>query len=502
MKILAKLERNKTFWYILGLSFIFFLLRLPSLIEPNWYGDEGIYQVLGIAINKGRLLYVQIWDNKPPLLYIVYSLFHGDQFQVRLFSLISGVLAIWSFFYLTLLLFKQLKASIISTLFFVLLFATPILEGNIANAENFMLPLTTTAGLLVYSLSSKRQFLILNSKFLILPAAGFLLGIAFLFKIVAVFDLAAFCIFIIIINAPDKLPSNFSKLKSFLKNEIKPIHPIFLGFIFPIIITFLYFLFNHAFSDFTTAVFFSNVGYVGYGNKLIIPQGLLILKLALLSTAVLIIFWRRKQLNKAFMFVLLWLVFSLFNTFFSGRPYTHYTLVTVPSLCLLVGLLSATNKKRDKSIYLLTLVCTIILLSSVFKPNLNKSLRYYENALSFLMNKKDVISYQSFFDQKTPRDYEIASFIKTHTSSADNVFLWGDTAQIYALSEKLPPGKYAVSYHIGQYKGGLEQTQTALNLAKPKYVITLPESRPFPFHLSMYSTKFVFKDVVFYERNY
>ena len=502
MKTLKILERSKAFWYLLGLSLLFFILRLPSIIEPNWYGDEGIYQVIGIAINKGRLLYSQIWDNKPPLLYTTYALFNGDQFQVRLFSLLVGVLTVGAFFNLAKLLFKQLKASIISTLFFVLFFATPLLEGNIANAENFMLLPITIAGFLIYSGSQNIKYKILNTKYLTQAACGILLGIAFLFKIVAVFDFFAFCVFLVVINAPDKFPQSFSKIKSFLKIEIRSILPIILGFILPIVITFIYFLLTNSFPDFTRAVFSSNVGYVGWKNKFIIPQGFLIVKLILLASVALFIFLKRKYIDKASMFVVLWFSFSLFNTFFSGRPYTHYTLVLLPSFCLLIGLVIATVKSYSRNILLAILICSTFLTIKTFKPNLNKTIRYYENVFSFLINKKDVVSYQSFFDQKTPRDYEIASFIKTHTSGKDNIFIWGDSAQIYALSGKLPPGKYTVSYHIKQYKSGYADTQADLNLASPKYIITLPESRAFPFNLSRYSTKFVFNNTVVYERNF
>ncbi len=498
MKALKILEKSKSFWYLLSLSLFFFILRLPSLIEPNWYGDEGIYQVIGLAMNRNRMLYSQIWDNKPPLLYIVYAFFHGDQFQVRLFSLISGLLAVVVFFKLTQLLFKQLKVSIISTILFVLLFGTPLLEGNIANAENFMLLPIIAAGYLVYKISIKNYTVYAIRNTLIL--AGLLLGVSFLFKIVAVFDLAAFCLFLIIVSFPDKFSNSFSKIKSFIEKDLKPILILLFGFIIPLSVTVLYFLINHAFSDFTRAVFFSNVGYVGYGNKLIIPQGLLILKLLVLASVTFFVFLKRKFMSEASIFIIIWFAFSLFNTFFSGRPYTHYTLVTAPSLCLLIGLMVTVNKQREKFIYLLILIFTTIILCVTFKPNVKKSVSYYENAVSFLMNKKDVISYQTFFDHKTPRDYDIASFIRTHTSSTDNVFIWGDSAQIYALSGKIPPGKYTVAYHITQSQMAFSQTQSDLNTANPKYIITFPESHAIPFSLSQYGARFVFNDVVIYER--
>jgi len=78
MKLLKKLEESVGCWFLITISFLFFLLRFPSLFEPDWYGDEGIYQVLGLGINAGRLLYRDIFDNKPPLLYLVYSFVNSD----------------------------------------------------------------------------------------------------------------------------------------------------------------------------------------------------------------------------------------------------------------------------------------------------------------------------------------------------------------------------------------------------------------------------------------
>ena len=58
---------KKGIWWLFAICLVFVILRIPSLIEPYWYGDEGIYQVVGHAINSGEILYKDIWDNKPPL---------------------------------------------------------------------------------------------------------------------------------------------------------------------------------------------------------------------------------------------------------------------------------------------------------------------------------------------------------------------------------------------------------------------------------------------------
>ena len=100
MRTLDRLEKSRDFWVLLVILFAFFLLRLPSLFEPHWYGDEGIYQTIGTAINQGKLLYRDIWDNKPPLLYLVYAIFDGNQFFVRSASLVIGALTVIVFYIL------------------------------------------------------------------------------------------------------------------------------------------------------------------------------------------------------------------------------------------------------------------------------------------------------------------------------------------------------------------------------------------------------------------
>src|SRR6266576_2759546 len=155
--LLLKLQRKTEVWFLLFASFVFFLLRLPSLFEPYWYGDEGIYEVIGFALRHGRLLYRDIWDNKPPLLYITYALFNGDQASVRLLSLITGVIALVLFFLLARRLLQSKKAIYFAIILFVILFGTPFLEGNIANAENFMMPLSLASALLLLKASDVRK---------------------------------------------------------------------------------------------------------------------------------------------------------------------------------------------------------------------------------------------------------------------------------------------------------------------------------------------------------
>ena len=493
MKILARLEKNRNFWFLLIISLFFFLLRFPSLFEPYWYGDEGIYQTIGLGIDHGRILYKDIFDNKPPLLYLLYAIFNSDQFLLRLVSLIFGVLSVLIFFKLVLKITENKKASYIATFFFTLLFGLPLIEGNIANSENFMLLLNISAGFLAIKSLEMHS----GRRYKMLVATGALLSISFLFKIVGLFDFAAIFMFLFFTN----FTKNFKDIltpKNII-NELKNLFPLVVGFaILPLIVMF-YFLAIGAFPYFLQATLLNNVNYVGYGNKFIIPQGLLILKLVLLFGASSFIFLKRKTLGNGAVFAYLWVLFSLFNAFFSQRPYTHYVLIAVPAVCLLIGLTALKNKYFKFN--LLFLGISLILLITSFTYYI-KTIYYYQNFIAFVSNQKTTYQYQRFFDGNTPNDYTLASYINMYAKKEDNIFIWGNNAQIYKLTNKLPPGRYTVAYHITNYRDGLENTEKGLSITKPKFIIIMGNVPKFSFSLSQYIQRININGINIYERLY
>lgn len=509
MRILKRLEASKEFWFVIFTSFLFFILRLPSLFEPLWYGDEGIYQVIGNSLINGKLLYTEIFDNKPPLLYWLYAILNSDQFVIRLASLIFGALSIAIFFLLSKKLFENNKNNIhfVTTFIFAVLFGLPILEGNIANAENFMLlPILTSAFFIV---NRKKYFF-----------AGLFLGIAFLFKIVAIFDFVAFFIFYFIIN-PVPLSRwafrwhrkvndfihkrNYGILKKWLnfasfKKTIK-LFMIIVGFSLPIFLAVLFFLLNNTFIDFIKAVFLTNISYVSYGNKIGGTPLLLFVKLIFLVSFTLYVFKRRKKFSSTLLFISIWFAFSLFNALFSQRPYVHYLLVLLPSLSLMAGLILF-EKKYQKQIAIFSLIVLVVLIKVFGAPRFNKGIYYYQNFISYVKGQKSLAQYQAFFDKNTPSDYEIARFIKPKIKKHDTIFVWGNNAQLYQLVGVVAPTKYIVAYHISNYKDGIINTKAQIEKIKPKFIVIMSNQKTIPFPLIGYSKKININKTTIYERRF
>jgi len=497
MKDITRLGKRKTVWYLLFISFLFFLLRFPSFFEPDWSIDVGIYQAIGLALGKGKLLYAQIWDNKPPLLYLLYALFHSELLALRLVSLLFALLSVYLFFLLSQKLFEKRHISIVTTSIFAILFATPIFEGDIVEPENLMILPIVAASYLIYAHSlSKTNRKEHRSRFYLI--AGVLLGIAFLFKAVAIFDFSAFLLYLLIINLPEKL--SFLKRKQAIIHLIKDIFPMLVGFLLPFFVTVLYFFTQHTLKDFIEAAFSGNIDYVGVYNHLLIPQGALLLKVLLLTVFVFLVFLKRKTFQPATIFILLWFSFSLFNALFSGRWYPHYLLVVIASISLVLGLLfSKQNLKARASIFLLLILSMCLLVANFGRPNIRGTFGYYRNFLMFETGKIDTTSYQdqAFFGGIASRNDEIARFIKTHPS--DTIYIWGNYPQIYLLAGELPPGKYLTS-GVMQNEKGLKETELALKRTPPKYIIVLAEMDSIPFDMTSYTKEFTLKGATIYER--
>ncbi len=428
-------RKNK---FILILLAVVFILRLPSLFEPYWYGDEGIYLTIGMALRKGFLLYRDIYDNKPPLIYLMAGLANGYQFWFRLLA--DGfVLGAIYFFYQTATCFfdKQKNKVIISTLLFGFLTTIRATEGNIANAEQFILLPTMLGFWLFFNDRLLKQKPLLKSLFI-----GISLSLGFLFKAPALFDFATLMLFLVLFTG--------KKFISFGKKEVF----LLLGYFFPIVFTGLFFLLKGAFADFFSASFIQMFGYLGSwqnGSHTFSLLGLLKSELALkvifAGVICLFIWLKRKVIPQKFSFLLIWFVFSLLGATLSGRPYPHYLVQILPPFCLLLA--ESFSLKPKKLIFGTFLAVGLLVFSLVhYQFWWYPTLAYYQNFLNFGLGTKTKDQYFEFFNPKLPLLYQTGEFISANSQKNDKIFIWADEPCLYLLSRKLPSTPYLTAYHV------------------------------------------------------
>lgn len=461
--------------------FFVILLRIPNLFEPYWYGDEAIYLTLGEGVRQGLTLYKDIFDHKPPLIYLLAAV-AGSIFWFKFLLLVSHIASVFMFWKLAEKLFKQSsvpeksqkRAVFLAGGFFALFTTLPTLEGNIANAEIFM-SLPIIAGLL-YVFSLKRESLVK------LYLAGIVFSLAVLYKVPAVLEIGALFVFWFLTSwgSIEKLKHAFSK--SFALG---------LGVLTPIAVTIVYYATQGALNDYLSAGLLQNFGYIASWSAPVVSQaqtfsGDLTFRTLVLVLTVCALFLLRRRIDQTLLFVSLWFVFALFAMLLSGRPYPHYIIQIIAPLGLLLAILV---NGRDSQRFWTTPLFLIFLASLVFyKFTTYPILSYYQNFLSFAVGAKTHDNYLSYFDQRIPRTYRLAQYIVRSTSPKDRIFIWGTEPELYALSRRLPPGRYTTSFHINDF-GGREETLAALENNPPKYIlINTKEQRVLPgLHLFLYN---------------
>lgn len=469
------LKKHFQKYWLVWLLILIILLRLPSLFEPFTYADEGIYLTLGQALRQGLVWYRDIHDNKPPMLYLLAAL-AGDFPTYRLLLFFWGLATIFVFFKLSQLLFPKNKSAIIvSTATFTLLTSTHTFEGNIGNAENFMLLPTIIAFFFILKTVDKT---VINHKFVKSLSIWFLVGVLFslatLLKVPAAFDFVAALVFIL-------LMAEKKNYKLLITNYFL----LLLGFILPILLTIIYYASKGALNQYLTAAFFQNLPYLSSwvqdkpqvsGLPLpLLSRGFLVLAL------VLVLFIFRKRGSLVAKLVLVWFAFSWFAALLSSRPYPHYLIQILPSLSLSFGLFFSQPGKylKEKLIptsLLVILVVTWITFRFWYYVNLPYLINFYQYALRIKSHQE----YFSNFDPRTETIYQTAEYLKVHTLPEEKIFIWGTDPSIYALSRRLPAGRYAVAYHIVDFNG-YQETIEALTKNPPRYLVVIEtEKHPFP----------------------
>lgn len=458
--LLAWIEKHETtLKYLIPLLSFAFVLRIPSLFEPFWYGDEGIYFAVAELINRGASLYTEAFDNKPPLIYLLTAfgiqIFGHTVWSARLLLMIWVLLTTVIIYLLSKKLFNGEKVALVSSLSFVLLSGTPLFEGFIANGELFMI-LPVALGF----------YLGLKNKFFL---AGIAFSLAVLFKFPAVFDFIAFIVFLLLDQRKSLL--SIKTLKSFL--------PLAFGFSIPIVSTVLYFLINGHFGDFFFATLGSNIVYTNIGNKFFIPNGLLLIKLIPLVFLTFFLFNKKSEEKRpGFYLILIWFAFTIYGALFGGRNYPHYLIQTLPPLSILISLAIFHKSIRNWSLMAIGIFLVIVTIFG-FRPSYFK-LSYYQNFFAYITGGKSHSEYSRWFDRKTPRNYELAKFVETRTSEKDYLFIWANEPQIYFLSKRLPPNRYTAAYHIDWFNGFDDAYQKILSKSPKFILVEKPQPYSFP----------------------
>jgi hypothetical protein len=129
-------------WLLLPLLAVLIVKqRLYSRDEPL-ESDTSLFSVLAAEWNQGRLLYSDIWDNKPPGIILTYagaqSLAGSGQRSILLLGSAASILTMVGIYFAVFALTKNTGASLWGAVFWTITNANPYLEANQPLAEVFV----------------------------------------------------------------------------------------------------------------------------------------------------------------------------------------------------------------------------------------------------------------------------------------------------------------------------------------------------------------------------
>ena len=448
------------------LSFVIFglILRLPSLFEPYWNSDEGVYLAVGQAIRRGFLVYKDIYDNKPPLLHLLAAV-STEQIHFRILAGVAVLLSLVFFFKICQKILPKNGIPVVLILY-LLLTNLPLLEGNTGNAEMFF-QLTSLIGVYLLvrgSTSSATAKIFLGLSF----------GVGFLFKFHAVFDLFPLVVYQFFFY-PEKPSINIFR-------RFYDILPVLVGFLIPFSISLVYYYLLGTQGFYLDAAFWGNLDYATrWGSSPIsflekLSPSALSGRVIILVVVVLVLLYFKNKISKTEALVFLWFSFSLFAVLLSGRPYPHYIYQLVPSLCLVIYFLF----KSEIFSRLLSGFLLGFLFISIIKFNfyVYPVIGYYRNFYLFVTNQRSLDDYINHFNWNDSRNIEIANFIKKNTSPDDKIYLAGDQPVIYALADRRPAGSYLYQYQVFDF-GKTDVLLAQFSSKPPKMVVVFRNEERF-----------------------
>lgn len=434
MNLWRRLWRVDT-WWMMGIAGLVILLRLPSLWEPHWYGDEGIYLAIGKALSAGGQLYIDIVDHKTPIIYYLVALLQ-TLWMLKVYLIVSVLVCVLIYWQAARLWFESRLAVVLATGAFGILVSLPRYEGTVFNGELVFLPLTLL-GTYLFWRTYRRGIVVLSGRdMLTWVVVGILFGVAFLVKVPAGIELLTVLGFLLTLGLERKILMRLLLLLG-------------LGFVLPIGFSFgwfwwqgsveAYMFFGYAYNLWYAAAWSSDArGLAWLLSQTWLRAGLLGVYLVGIGLVL------RDRRAAVLRYGLMWLGVSLFAATLSLRPYPHYLLQLVPAGCMMLGVMvSQSGRWWWGGVGLIGMLWLVSLIG--ISPY--DTIDYYVNYLRYQRGEISWETYADWFDDRVIERYETAALLESFAGQEKTLFVWGDDPTFYSVTNMYPAGKYTAWFH-------------------------------------------------------
>ncbi|MBT1686394.1 ArnT family glycosyltransferase [Dawidia soli] len=467
------MKKNVLVW--LSFLLVTLLLRAYSFFYSVIDWDETLYLLIADAWSHGSIPYVEIWDQKPPGVYLCFLLgkFFGAGDLLLGIRVLSVLAVTFSAYFLYRICQRLAPASGAFAYAPGLLYIvfTLVNQGLAANTEIFFIPFVI-AGVwcMVSCVDTARGTWHVRPWRLII--GGGVLGFAFQIKYLVAFDLLAIALGIALFQFLTTTPATA------IRNTLRIGVLILLGFVLPNAAILYYFHAQGHLQDLITATLSANVQHRTHGDVSIVKTaGKFYLQFrdqfVLWGSAVAALFWiargTRSNAQKWTVLALwAWLLLDLISISLTKKFYAHYFLQALPPLCILFFVVWAPlynnlqKATRRAAVACLTL---FVLLTTV--------LPVVEETVMTLYFRK--VAGNPYWNDASA---EIAALVKQDLQPGDYIFVAGAQPVIYYLTgaripTRFPYPPFFLDDHFRHVSGIDPATEIRSILdKKPRYIIS------------------------------
>jgi 4-amino-4-deoxy-L-arabinose transferase-like glycosyltransferase len=466
---------------IAGLFLLNLLLRVFYLRYDFVNGDEGVRALSAIRMLEGARLYADVVTDKPP----GASLFYAAVFAMfgRSMKAVHLAATVWNFgtalvVYWTGQRFYGRRTALWAALFFVYFSTNYFTQDTMAANTELLMALPYAAAFYFFMKARTDACDGRRTRVSALVAAGFLTGLAAMFKQVGVLNLALFALLEAgAMFRARKGEVGGKRLKALLRQSLARLSLVAAGFVAVLVLFALWLVKNTAFADFWRNGVLLNMYYIDAGPanlwlKFLLTRGVsyvffnaTIWSLALLALAYALGAENRHKQTRdggeagtgeSFrstrfdLQVALWTAVTLVGVVTGGRFFGHYFITALPALSLLAArgglLLSARLKDPLGGVRwkLAAAALAVLFTIGLLRSHHRTAVLAYET----VTGSRTRWSADWGMTRRQQEAEIISAFVTARNAAGEPLFIWGYAHDVYWQTRCRPASRYLTPYYI------------------------------------------------------
>ena len=414
---------------------LYLLVRVPSWFEPHWYTDEAGYATTAWMSTHGKILYLTVWNNKPPLVFWIYDValawFGPSELGLHLLSTLAGVLAlvaVWKMVREN----WQGRGAWAALIVAALLLGLPLLSGDLALPENFLIAPEAWAMLFVLRAARREPG---RRQYLYAAAAGVLFGLACLIQQTSAGPFLAAALFLAVQTRRRGLVAAGVMLLSGVVIGAAGLAPYVLW------------------AGLGNVFYFLVGSYRGYTSRTL-PLGAATLAPRVLAGLLLVLgMFAARRRDPRMVLLWMWLAIELFTYMLPNRPYPFHLLPSAAPVALLVGRVGRPRWSQLRARLAWTLapllasvvasaaIWTLMFVGSLPQNDLytvSRTVTYYPMFLGRVTGVISTRQYQNYYDLRVAAEAAAGDWVQAHHLQGATAIVWSADAWAYLLAPLTP----------------------------------------------------------------